>query len=262
MRRRHIYQFVLLLFVAFPAAAQKTDSTTFLVVESNYSKALVFADSVFVGTADHGSYTINRSVQNIIVRPEPAYSWTIDAVVFPMEFVGDSASITANFDYYFFIDSLPFGARVYAVDAGGAREYVGDTPLRFSSPESVRLFELEHSGFAQERVELAQTQIWNRAFVAFSESLETDPAPYSMVIEDGSRKPRRWIDIAALSTAAIAGALAVHYKFEADERFDQYAKTGDPALEGGFQRYDNYSAAALGVMQAGIGLFAIRLILK
>ena len=56
--------------------------------------------------------------------------------------------------------------------------------------------------------------------------------------------------------------MAVHFKFKADRRYDRYVETGDPALRPAIKRYDTYSGVALGVMQAGAGLFAVRLILR
>ena len=48
----------------------------------------------------------------------------------------------------------------------------------------------------------------------------------------------------------------------ADNRFDRYQETGDPLLRPTIRTYDTRSAVALGAMQAGVGVFAIRLVLR
>ncbi len=71
---------------------------------------------------------------------------------------------------------------------------------------------------------------------------------------------RRWIDAAAVTTALVAGAVAVHFKRKADARYDIYRVTGDPTLRPVIRDYDTKSGVAAGVMQAGVTVFAVRLL--
>ena len=69
-----------------------------------------------------------------------------------------------------------------------------------------------------------------------------------------------WIDYVAIGTAIAGGILAVHYRTKADNRFDDYNETRDPALKSDVKQLDLYSGVALGAMQVGLGVIAFRLI--
>jgi hypothetical protein len=103
-------------------------------------------------------------------------------------------------------------------------------------------------------------ELWNLHAVDLQPA-DTDRDAARLALSAPSTR-KTWIDYVAVGTALAAGALAVHFKFEADRRYDRYRKTGDPDLRPGIKRYDVYSGVALGVMQAGVGLFAIRLALR
>ncbi|NNF58791.1 MAG: hypothetical protein HKN04_11175, partial [Rhodothermaceae bacterium] len=81
------------------------------------------------------------------------------------------------------------------------------------------------------------------------------------------RSPNAWIDIAAAGVALAAAGVAIHYKFRADDVDDRYRQLGslergDPVLKAEAERLDTYSLAALGVMQVGVGVLAVRFILR
>jgi hypothetical protein len=71
---------------------------------------------------------------------------------------------------------------------------------------------------------------------------------------------RRWIDVVSLSGAVVAGALAVHFRTKADNRFEDWEADKQLALKRDIQRLDVLSGVSTGVMQVGIGVFAFRLV--
>ncbi|MEQ9104384.1 MAG: hypothetical protein RIE53_06765 [Rhodothermales bacterium] len=73
-------------------------------------------------------------------------------------------------------------------------------------------------------------------------------------------RKRRWIDVVSLSGAVVAGALAVHYRTKADNRFEDWEADKRPQLKRDIQRLDVLSGVSTGVMQVGIGVFAFRLV--
>lgn len=105
----------------------------------------------------------------------------------------------------------------------------------------------------------AGRQVWNRQVVLL-EPLTPPAATAAMHLVERPR--RRWIDAVALGTAVAAGAVAVHYKFKADRLYDDYLETTDPALRPQIKANDTRSAVALGVMQAGVAVFAVRLVFR
>lgn len=81
-----------------------------------------------------------------------------------------------------------------------------------------------------------------------------------ITVVEPARSPRSWIDYVSISGALVAGAVAVHYKMKADSRYEVYRQTGDPTLRPAIKRLDTRSGFAVGAMQVGITVFAIRLI--
>ncbi|MEM0964322.1 MAG: prenyltransferase, partial [Bacteroidota bacterium] len=74
-------------------------------------------------------------------------------------------------------------------------------------------------------------------------------------------------DLGIGAAALAAGAVAVHFKFRADSVDDRYRsetspERGDEALLDEALRLDRYSAAALGAMQVGVGVLALRFVLR
>jgi len=68
-----------------------------------------------------------------------------------------------------------------------------------------------------------------------------------------------WVSIAATASAFAAGALAIHFRTRADNRFSDYQKSGKESLRSDVQRLDVQSGVALGVMHAGLGIVVFRL---
>ena len=62
--------------------------------------------------------------------------------------------------------------------------------------------------------------------------------------------------------AVAAGAVSIHYKFKADRLNEQYEQTGDAALRPRIHDLDTRAGVALGVMQVGVGVLALRFILR
>jgi hypothetical protein len=62
--------------------------------------------------------------------------------------------------------------------------------------------------------------------------------------------------------AALATGTAIYYKFEANRLYRDYERTGDPDLRPRIRSLDTRSAVALGVGQVGLGVFAVRLVLR
>ena len=66
--------------------------------------------------------------------------------------------------------------------------------------------------------------------------------------------------MAAATVAVAAGAYSIHQKFQADDLYDEYQETRDPALKSRVEAYDARALAGLGAMQVGLGVLTFRLI--
>ncbi len=243
---------VLGTLIAVPGAAQVRS----LTVVSNMNTAHVFVDGEWMGRVTDGPFLVAQSAEELTVKPETLDAWAIQPIRFDLTSGDAVGELRAMFPYYYRVESMPPGADVFLVSPTGD-EWLGETPLLYQSPAALRgEFLIAHEGHTSARL-VPGKEIWNH------EAVTLDISDANVARRMGLSEPdrrRRWIDVAALSTAAVAGALAVHYRTKADNRFDRWQETQDPNLKNRVQRLDVYSGVAVGTMQVGLGVFAFRLI--
>lgn len=257
MRRTSLILFLAMGWTTAIVAQPRGGAQRVAVVSSNDPGAHVYADSTWLGNASRDVFSLPEGTREVRVVSSAIAAWGIPSV---RSIVGrsDTLFVEAQFPYAYRLDATPLSADVFHESASG-RERLGKTPLVVTLDEPLTgALQFEREGFAT--VELAPGEaFWNR-HQAVMQPLAADAALHPGVRLDVERQRRRWIDYTALAVAAVGGAMAVHYKSEADKRFDIYSETGDPALRPGIERMDNRSAVALGAMQTGIGVFALRLV--
>lgn len=236
-------------------------NNAYVRISTNAPDAYLFADSIRIGRVPHGFFALPPATERLRLTLPDANTWTLPPVETELALAaGDSVEIDLRFPYMYRIESIPFGARVN-VEQGGEWEYLGVTPLLHSSAEPIiGLLVVERPGFTLERLEPGR-DVWNRHIVMLRPSDELDPTA-AQVNWQPPKQRRVWIDYVALGTAVAAGVVAVHYKFKADDLYSTYEDTADPALRDDIHAHDVRSGVAFGVMQAGLGLFAIRLVLR
>lgn len=264
---------LLLLFGIFfciyapPARGQANDDVderaqnVYIRIATNSPEALLVVDSTLIGAVPSGIVTVPAETKRIRLVHRDAHTWSVPPVETALRAVaGDTIDIELAFDYHYRVESIPFGADVL-LEEGEERTLLGSTPLLHTSSEPLNgLLALERPGYAIERVEPGE-QVWNRFVISLHPSENLDPAA-AQVDWRPPRQRRQWIDYAALGTALAAGVFAVHYKFKADNLYEEYEATADPAIRADMNAYDVRSGVAFGVMQAGVGIFAIRLLIR
>lgn len=246
-----------------PARAQEAapaDSPVYVHIDTNFPEALVFADSVLVGGASRAMLAVPAGTRLIrLTAPRPD-AWSIAPITRPLHAAaGDTVRVAIDFPYHYRIESEPFGADVF-LERSGERLAVGATPLlhRAEAPLEGRIL-VRRNGYVSRSVQPGKA-VWNRHVVRLEPTSARDPA--AALHANPPRRRRAWIDYAALGAALAAGAVAVRYKFKADDLADEYERTRNPALTSRIETHDFRAAAAFGVMQGGIGIFAIRLALR
>ena len=248
-----------LALLAVPAVQAQAPAV--LIVETNLPEAVVFADSVRLGPAVQGAFAVPASAGVLRLVPPGGDAWSIVPVERAFEVgSGDTLVLAMPFAYHYRIESLPFGATVTHLTPDG-RVALGETPLlhRSEAPLGGALV-VERAGYAA--VELVPgADVWNRHVVTLA-PISPHAAASAEVSWQPPRRSRRWIDYAAGAAAVGAGVVAIYYKFEADAIDDRYRQTGDPTLRDEVKALDTRSVVALGVMQAGIGVLAVRFILR
>ena len=228
-------------------------------VATNSPSALVFADSLLLGPARSGPHMVASGTQIIRLLPGRERDWSVSPLEHLLEASpGDTVHLQMDFPYHHRLESQPFGAEAW-LENGATRSLLGTTPMvHVTDLASPGLFALEMEGYAVVRLTPGE-DIWNRYNVALR------PLTGEMSLAHTLEMPRRrrvWIDYSAAVLGVAAGVMAVHYKFKADRIDDTYRETGDPTLRPRIARLDDYSGAALGVMQVGLGVLAIRFALR
>ena len=247
-----------------PAQGQDADrgkGPAYVYIDTNFPEALVFADSLLIGGASTMPLAVPAASRSVRLTSPNPHTWSIAPIARPLDVVaGDTAHIAMRFPYHYRIESEPFGADVLIEHLEEGR-YIGVTPLLYRSADPLEgSILVRRGGYIPRHVQPGKA-VWNRHVVHLELLDELDPAAAQLNLSP-PRTHRAWIDYAALGTALAAGAVAVHYKFRADDLSDEFERTRNDALTSRIETHDFRAAVAFGVMQGGVAVFALRLVLR
>ena len=158
------------------------------------------------------------------------------------------------------IESVPYGAEVRLVTPSGTVRRLGTTPLdlRVAAPlDGVLVVRLD--GYAEARVTPGRGA---RTVHRIPLDRLPDAAPPVRATRVEWRPSRWWLDAIAVGVAIAGTAYSVDQKTRADDLYETYRETGDPALRPAMRRHDTRAFVGLGVGTAGLGVFAVRLALR
>ena len=229
-----------------------------LFLDTNFKEAYVFADTILVGRALDVELQIPYMTKVIRLTSPRINSWTIPPKEHVLESVqNDTLHLEINFPYYYQVETTPFNADIY-LENDREKIFVGASPVSYSTLEPLEgQLVITQDGF--EPVKLAPgNRVWNYHHVKLNKLKGSEVETFGY----REKASKRWIDILAGGVAVGAGVMAIRYKTKANRRFNRYEENGDPSLRSGFERYDRYAAVSLGVMQAGIGVVALRFVLR
>jgi hypothetical protein len=244
-----------------PVAPSPEPAAATVVVETNLPGAVLYAGDEPLGLAEVGVFALAPGTHVLTLRESEPEAWrprSAEAEVTVR--VGETATVRLDVPTRYRIESFPYGAVVTLEGEHGVQR-LGETPLDVERDGPLEgMLVIEKAGYAAAEQAPGAAADNRYRFVLRPLDYEVGTTEVALGAPD---KPNYWIDVAAVGLALGAGALAVHYKFKGDDEYDAYARSGgDPALRDDFERYDTYSAIALGAMQVGIGVFAIRLVLR
>ena len=245
------------LFFATPASSSAQE-WVIVDLNTNVLDAVLFADSLRIRAVRPGLYQI-PSRTRVLRLSVQGDDWSVDPLEMPLRAEpGDTVHANLAFPLHHRIESVPHGARAFlTLDEG--RVQIGQTPVVYTSTEPPSgSFVLEHGGYMPAEITPGR-DVWNQ-YVVEMRQLAADEVDFVKVSPHDRRY--RWIDWSAAFVAVAAGAASVHYKFRADRLDDQYRSTGDPALRPDIAALDDRAGLSLGLMQAGLGVLAVRFILR
>lgn len=253
------------LCLAAPAPAQEAaDSAAapgVLVVETNLPDGELSANGERLGRAGEGRFELAPGSYALVLDEPNREAWRPRRAEASVEIgAGETVALRLDVPTRYRVESFPYGATV-ALDGADGEEVLGETPLvaEFDAPlEGELVVRLPGHHEARQPAGAAADNAYTVVLRPFDPS---DENAVHVGLED-RREPNVWIDVAAGALALGAGALAVHFKQQGDALYDEYEATGDPALRSDIRRYDTYSAVALGAMQVGLGVLAVRLVLR
>lgn len=243
--------FAIVMFLSAGAAVGQSKT---LSISSNLNSATVYVDGEWLGVVGQAPFQIASNAESVRVTASEPGIWSVEPLLFDLtQESGSTISLEAVFPQTIRVESIPSGARVF--NSRGVQ--LGVTPLQWTTDEPITE-ELTVAIGAHESITfIPGSEVWNRhLFLLKRLTPEVGVVPARVL---GEKPSRRWINKVALTSAFAAGALAVHFRTKADNRFDDYNQTGNRALRGDIRRLDIQSGVALGAVQVGLGVVAIRL---
>ncbi len=252
---RQISLFILFALLSSVQILVAQSGSGFITVTSNADHVAVYADTLYLGDADGSFFSLPVGRTSIsVIRHEDIASWDSPKPSKIVKIVaGDSLRIELLFPNIYRFNSFPMGAKVRNEEG----VEIGVTPFIYTSAD---IFEgrlsFSKSGYEDrvlERVEHGNTNV-------ILTVIDTDG---EVSLEAFKRKPQpvrgKLVTASIMAGTAIAAGLSIHYKFKADRLYDEYVDITDPALRPDILKYDRYAGAALGAMQGGLVLLAVRL---
>ncbi|MEM8484673.1 MAG: hypothetical protein AAF564_03950 [Bacteroidota bacterium] len=243
----------------YEAHAQQV-SPRVVEVRTNMSEAMVYADSVYLGRALDKFFALPSEATTLRLVPPNLDSWSMSPIIATLdEKMADSLQLTMNFQYHYRVESVPYDALIF-VETPGERSLLGETPLLYAVDDPIRgMLLVTKEGYEPLRLTPGE-KIWNQHYITLEEKV--DEEQLAKAFWRPGDKSTRWIDYLAGGMAVASGVMAIRFKTKADRRYARYELSGDPSLRPGFERFDRYAAISLGTMQVGLGVLAVRFVIK
>ena len=177
---------------------------------------------------------------------------------------GDTLALALRLPVRTRVETLPLGAALELVREDGTRTALGASPAVVDLPpgETARV-EATLDGHYGAEAELPGAPTVSLLLPPVG---APDADPVALLPMRQSTRARTLVDIGIGAATLAAGALAVTYKRRADRLDDEYNSTsalrGDEALRQDILRNDRISTVGLVGMQVGLGVLAVRFMLR
>ena len=248
---------LLALLLAVPAAAQ----TAHVRVEAEAGE--VWVDGDRVGRA--GEWVEAAPGVRDLTLVEDSQTWDPRRAETQVTLAtGDSLVVRIALPVRLRVETLPIRATIVRQGPEGL-DTLGLAPLTLDADagESVVLVaSLDGYESVRQSVEAGQARV-----TLVLPLLEDAVPEVALLPTERSTLGRTLIDMGIAAATLTAGAVAVRYKFHADELDDRYrtegfAEFGDESVRQEVLSLDRTSTIALGAMQVGIGALALRFVLR
>jgi len=229
---------------------------SFLVVESSSATAAVFADTLYLGSANGEVFKLKTGEYLIsLIQQKDIASWDAARIQERVSLSnGDTTRLELEFPNQYRFSSFPLGAKVTKADGN---ELLGITPFSLILEDGWEgEYQISKDGYHDH----VSSDWSSKEINAILTLIDEDKSSRIDVFErQATPNSGRLLTASIVAVTAAAAAVSVHYKFKADRLYDQYVDITNPALRPEILKYDRYAGAALGVMQGGLVLLAVRL---
>ncbi|MDH3268417.1 MAG: hypothetical protein OEM46_06140 [Ignavibacteria bacterium] len=227
---------LLLFFVSSFCILYAQDSCTDFTIQTNAESAGLFIDDKFIGMGNEFQIELEPGVHSIQIF-EDLKKWNTEIITDTIKIeYSKEIFLTYNFNDRSLLNTSPQDVTVFEKDS-----LVGFTPLLLN--EGFKELKLEKPDYKS--LYITEEQI-SRGEIP--ELLFTGQPPKQQFY--GST-----LFTILIGTAIALGATTAYYKLEADDKFEEYKRTGNPELVDEVDNYDLISAATLIAFEVNIGLF-------
>ncbi len=221
-----------------------------LNITSTPSGCWVRIDSVLIGKTPLTRFTTLPGAHVIEIYPPQSGIWNLQEQVYRVKVAaGESAAVHANFSAPVYINSIPFGALLFADSVK-----LGSTPLYLPYEENRgREMTLRKKGFKEYRFVLNSSRSILARLEKDASYVEEEPRPRLL----GILPQRNVRSKFALLTATVATHwVSFYFKNVADHNYSKYSRNADPVQRDKFwnrtRKYDRLSEITLGVSYASL----------
>ncbi|GAB5535664.1 MAG: hypothetical protein Rubg2KO_19130 [Rubricoccaceae bacterium] len=252
-----------LLLLLFGIASAQAQPVATLVVDAQEGVVVMDGEEV----AAPGEALALSTGEHLVWLVDDVEAWNPRIDSARVELVaGDTLRLSMALPIRTRIESQPVGAEITLVTADGAARPLGVAPVTVDLPDGA-LAELvaELDGYVTVRRSVDASPLV-RLELAAEPGIRVEPMVQTFATRRAARR-RTLIDLGIGAATLAAGAVAVYYKFEADEVDDRYRdpeslQRGDEVLRQEALSLDRRSGVALGAMQVGLGVLALRFVLR
>lgn len=252
------HSLLLLAFLALPCLAQ----TAHVRVDADAGTVVV--DGELAGRV--GDWLAVAPGERTVALVDDAQAWNPRRAAASVRVdAGDSVAVALALPTRVRVETLPIRGLLIREGENGRRDTLGTAPLDLDLADGeVIILHATLDGYqpVRQRVDAGAPV---RSLILLPEP--GAPPETALLPTERSTAGRTLIDVGIGLASVAAGAVAIHYKFRADGFDDRYrsetsSERGDQDLLDEALRLDRYSAVALGAMQVGLGVLAVRFVLR
>ncbi|RMF54963.1 MAG: PEGA domain-containing protein [Calditrichaeota bacterium] len=237
---RNINLFLICLTVGIFAQNMAT-----ITIESTPSDCWVRIDSVLVGKTPITHLEIPPGDHTVQVYPNQNGIWNLEEKIYQISLApNEEKTLNVKFSRPIFINTIPFGAALYQDSVK-----LGYTPLYIPYERNrSKTFTLKMDGYQPYtfRLDSMKSLLVKLKPVSLTQEEKTKPQLLGFI-----PKSRLKSKFTLLALTVATHWASFYFKNQADENFDRYSRTADPALMDKYwkqtRKYDRLSAITLGV---------------